>query len=171
MVVPTNDLLIQPPPSYETAVSTPTTRNTNKRLQQFHIFGARPNCHCQHQQLLATHQQPRYDLVKKCRQCRRIIRDYHDSDSEDSGNEYCQCLLQNTPGQETVDDEATDMHHGHDVVQTNTCLTYHHHLAIEDDASENGANIDRCESEDVLDDSGLPSYRAAAKLELIGQPT
>lgn len=40
-----------------------------------------------------------YDLVKKCRQCRRQIKDEFEDSCDDSDGVFCQCLLQ------TVDDE------------------------------------------------------------------
>lgn len=48
-----------------------------------------PNYYCQQ----ATGHQ-NYDLVKKCRQCRRQIKDELDDNCDDSDGAFCQCLLQ-----------------------------------------------------------------------------
>lgn len=118
-------------------------------MQQLHLFGGKPKCHCQRHQLLVDH--PQYDLVKKCRQCRRIIRDYPDSDSEQSGSEFCECLLQNTMEREEPREVAAGDSTGQNANE----------LGQEQDP------LDRCESQEVLDSTGLPSYRTAAKLGLM----
>lgn len=161
--VPQNNHPILPPPSYELAVASnpdfATTNNPNKLLQ---LFSAKPKCHCQllkpqQNQLLPAHLQ--YDLVKKCRQCRRIIRDYPDSDTEQSGSEFCECLLQNTTENEfpseVVEHPATG----------STCRAIEHAELIDDHHDPEGPS--RCGSADALDETGLPSYRTAAKLSLI----
>lgn len=53
-----------------------------------------PNYYCQQ---ATSHQN--YDLVKKCRQCRRQIKDELEDCCDDSDGAFCQCLLQ------TADDE------------------------------------------------------------------
>lgn len=129
--------------------------NSNSHTKLLQLFGTKPKCQCQQapqrNQLLPAHLQ--YDLVKKCRQCRRIIRDYSDSDTEQSGTEFCECLLQNT-----VEREGET---GENSVSASPEIGNQVTLDVDHEV------LDRCESADALDESGLPSYKTAAKLSLI----
>lgn len=133
--------------------------NSNSHNKLLQLFSVKPKCSCQNNSQPNQHLLPssrlQYDLVKKCRQCRRIIRDYTDSDSEQSGSEFCECLLQDTVGEDCSGGERE---------QGDLPSSADH---TSDYGRDSIQVLDRCESADALDESGLPSYNTAAKLGLI----
>lgn len=82
----------QPPPPYDAVIAEHYSGYTvAPQMLRFPQHPHRiPNYYCQQ----ATGHQ-NYDLVKKCRQCRRQIKDELEDNCDDTDGTFCQCLLQN----------------------------------------------------------------------------
>lgn len=75
--------------------------NKSSAIKQMGQLNTKKNCCCH----LQPH--PNYEIIKKCKRCRKQIRENYDDGDNDNNNEFCNCLLHQSIYED--DDEFEDI--------------------------------------------------------------
>lgn len=204
---PGGNYVLQPPPSYDAVVAQDSRQDSVPVNSAFafkeHImqFNVNRNCCCQVQR-----QHPNYEIIKKCKQCRKQIREDYDDGDMGNNNEFCNCLLHHqeddeyediplpTPPQQPLlngkqlykpikNDEFIENNNNPSTsatimishIEQNNMLEMEEEVEKKNDNNNNNVNtmkndnslndIDKVNSNELVDSTGLPSYDTAAKLK------